>query len=232
MRLNKALLLCFTFFIAGISAASGLDAAPETKAPAGTIEQPSLDEIIDRIEGHYAVSGFTARFFQTSNIKAMDITDTASGRIFVKRPGMMRWEYQKPEPQTIVSNGKQLWIYRPEDQQVMIGKAPDFFGGGKGAGFLSDMRQIRSQFLIYLDGADANGDFRLKLLPVEKKFDISLLTLTVSAKTFDVIRIITYNSYGDETRIELSDIRLEQNLGDTLFTFQIPENVETLYLDE
>ena len=231
MRFNKVLLLFFAFVFTGIWTPSGLDAASETKAPAGT-NKLSLDEIIDRVEAHYAVSGFTALFFQTSTIKAMDITDTASGRIFVKRPGKMRWEYQKPEPQTIVSDGKQLWIFRPEDRQVMIGKAPDFFGGGKGASFLSDMRQIRSQFLMNLGGTDPNGDFQLNLLPIEKKFDISLLTLTVSAKTFDIIRIITYNSYGDETRIELSDIQLKSELDDRLFTFSTPEGVEVLYLDE
>ena len=32
----------------------------------------------------------------------MDITDTASGKAFFKRPGMMRWEYEEPDRQVIV----------------------------------------------------------------------------------------------------------------------------------
>jgi outer membrane lipoprotein carrier protein len=75
----------------------------------------ALDEILNRVENRYAVAGFSARFEQVSTIPAMDITETASGRIFVKRPGMMRWEYEKPDLQTVITDGKTLWIYRPED---------------------------------------------------------------------------------------------------------------------
>jgi len=192
----------------------------------------SLDEVIKRVERRYAATGFEARFFQVSTITAMDITDTASGRIFVKRPGMMRWEYQKPEPQTIVTDGSTLWIYRPEDQQVMIGKAPDFFRYGKGAGFLSDIRLLRNKFYITLSNELQNDSYLLKLLPIEQTFDLSLIHLLISTKTFDIVRIVTYNSYDDKTRIDLNNIQFHQNLDDALFTFKIPDNTEILHLDE
>jgi outer membrane lipoprotein carrier protein len=50
--------------------------------------------------------------------------------------------------------------------------------------------------------------------------------------TFDVFRIVTHNSYGDETRIALSNIQFKLNLDDSMFSFQIPEGVEVLQLDE
>jgi len=192
----------------------------------------TLDEIIDRVEARYAAPGFSAIFLQTSTLKAMEITDRASGRIFVKRPGMMRWEYEKPDLQTIVTDGRRLWIYRPEDNQVMIGKAPVFFGDGKGAGFLADIQQIRRQFYITLENKLIEGNYRLKLFPITKTFDLSVVYLSISTKMFDVVRIVTYNSYGDKTRIDLRSVRLEQTLDDNLFTFQIPAGVEVLYLDE
>ncbi len=192
----------------------------------------SLDEVIDRVERRYAAKGFQARFFQVSTITAMDITDTASGRIFVKRPGMMRWEYQKPEPQTIITDGSTLWIYRPEDQQVMIGKAPDFFRNGKGAGFLSDIRLLRNKFYITLSNELQNDSYLLKLFPIEKTFDVSLIHLLISTKTFDIVRIVTYNSYDDKTRIDLNNIQFHQNLDDALFTFKIPAGADILHLGE
>jgi len=199
-----------------------------TKAP----PKLSLNALLDRVEARYEAPGFEALFFQVSTITAMDITDTATGRIFVKRPGMMRWEYQKPEPQTIVTDGSTLWIYRPEDQQVMIGKAPDFFRNGKGAGFLSDIRLLRNKFYITLSNDLQNDSYLLKLLPIEQTFDLSLIHLLISTKTFDIVRIVTYNSYDDKTRIDLNNIQFHQNLDDTLFTFKIPDNTEILHLDE
>ena len=119
--------------------------------PPGKASNPTLSQIMKGIEKKYALSGFSARFFQSSTIKAMDITDTASGRLLIKHPGMMRWEYEEPDRQIIISDGFQLWIYRPDDNQVMIGKAPAFFGDGKGASFLSDISRIRENFTISLE---------------------------------------------------------------------------------
>ena len=69
----------------------------------------SLNEIMDKVEKKYDVVDFSSYFVQESTLKAMDITDVASGSIFVKRPGMMRWEYDKPDKQTIITDGKKLW---------------------------------------------------------------------------------------------------------------------------
>jgi outer membrane lipoprotein carrier protein len=162
----------------------------------------------------------------------MEITDTASGKAFFKRPGRMRWEYEMPDPQIIISDSKTLWIYRPDDNQVMIGSSPSFFGDGKGASFLSDMKLIRKKFSITLEKKADYGYHVLKLLPKEKTFDVSAIYLSVSAMTFDVFRIVTHNSYGDETRIALSNIQFKLNLDDSMFSFQIPKGVEVLQLDE
>ena len=231
MRFKRILFLVFMFlFFAGQSALAS-DLSPETVS-APDASRLSLDEVIEKVEKHYSVSGFTADFSQTSSIKAMEITDSASGRAFFKRSGKMRWEYETPDRQTIITDGKTLWVFRPEDNQVMIGKAPSFFKGGKGFSFLSDMKVIRQKFSMVLEKETEEGFFVLKLLPREKTYDIVEIYLWISRKTFDVVRILTYNSYGDETRIVFTNIQLKQNIDDSLFSFKIPEGMEVLNLDE
>lgn len=192
----------------------------------------SLEDVLSRIEKRYSTVGFTAIFRQTSTIKAMDITDSASGNITVKRPGKMRWEYETPEPQVIVTDGNTLWVYKPEDHQVMVGNYPTFFGDGKGASFLSDMKLIREKFNIALEPNPGSGDLRLKLIPKKKGFDISKVNLRISEDTFDIQEIITYNADGDETRIILEDIQFYHQLDDSLFQFTIQDNMDVLQLDE
>jgi len=191
-----------------------------------------LENIIARVETRYAAGGFSGTFKQVSTLKAMQITDHASGKIFVKRPGKMRWVYEQPDRQIIITDGVSLWIYRPDDYQVMVGRAPEFFGKGRGAAFLSDMRHIREQFQISMESPDSKGDYVLKLVPVEKNFDLSRIYLTVSKNGFEITKIITYNEYGDENRIDLTDIEFVQNMDDKLFHFDIPEGVDILQLDE
>ena len=194
--------------------------------------EPALDQVLDRIEKRYAPVGFTARFTQRSTIKAMDIIDTASGTIQVKRPGKMRWVYETPEPQTIVTDGRMLWIYHPEDNQVMVGAAPEFFAGGKGAGFLSDMKQMRSDFDISMAPPAKDGRWKLKLIPRRQGLGVSRIDVWVSPEDDTVEQILTVNAYGDETRISLSGIVFENEMKDADFVFAIPEGAEILQLDQ
>ena len=135
----------------------------------------TVDQILEKVENKYANSKFSADFIQKSTIKAMDITDMANGRVYIKYPGLMRWEYEKPEQQIIITDADKLWIFRPADNQVMTGKAPTFFRNGKGASFLSDISVIRQKFDISLEqGPPEERDLfhHLKLIPLEKTLDI------------------------------------------------------------
>jgi outer membrane lipoprotein carrier protein len=192
----------------------------------------TLEQILDRVEKHYTGKSFQANFIQESTIKAMDIVDFASGKIFVRYPGMMRWEYEKPEKQTIITDGHQLWIHRPADNQVLTGSAPAFFSDGKGASFLSDIKLVRKKFKISLENSMEDYFYELILQPLEKKLDVTDIRLAVTKNTFTVVRIITYNSYGDENRIEFTNHQFDVKLDESLFSFQIPPGADVLQLDE
>jgi len=192
----------------------------------------SLSEIMDKVEKRYDVIDFSSYFVQESTLKAMDITDVASGSIFVKRPGMMRWEYDKPDRQTIITDGKTLWVYKPDDNQVMIGRAPSFFGDGKGAGFLSDMKLIREQFKVSFEKEKSDHDYVIKLLPKEQTVGVTKIYLAISKITFKIKKIITLNEYDDETIIELINSKFNLNLDKSLFNFIVPEGTDVIMMDE
>lgn len=220
--------LVLTFILSGVSREIQAQTTAFTEKSSGL----SLDEILKRLESRYSAPGFSARFFQTSTLKAMDITETASGAMTVKRPGMMHWVYEKPDKQVIVTDGKNLWIYRPADNQVTVGTAPSFFGDGKGASFLSNIQSLRKTFHVTLEKMNASREYVLKLVPMDKSYDLSSVLLVVSSDTFDIVEVVTYNSYDDETRIELSNIQMEQNIDDALFKFTIPQGAEVVKMDK
>lgn len=193
---------------------------------------PALDQILKGIEKRYAGKGFSASFFQESMLKAMQITDTAEGHLTVKRPGKMRWEYTIPEQQSIVTDGKTMWIYRPADNQVMLGKAPAYFGRGKGAGFLSDIRLIRESFTIEQHPAENEDYYRLKLLPREPTQELADIILSVAKRTYQIDQVVSHNAYGDETRIVLSDFRFDIDPADDLFRFTIPAGADVVQMDQ
>ena len=199
---------------------------------AADTDNPQLAKILDGIEKRYTGTGFTAKFFQESMLKAMQLSDTAEGQLTVKNPNKMRWEYTLPDVQTIISNGKTMWIYRPADNQVMVGKAPEYFAGGKGAGFLSNIRQIRKSFTIAVVQSESEAYHRLRLVPLKASADLAEVLLSVSKESFQIDQVVTHNAYGDETHIILSGYQFNQSPANDLFTFDIPKGVDVVQMNQ
>lgn len=200
-------------------------------APAGD-NLPPADYVLKEVEKRYTASQFAADFLQESTIKTMEITDFANGRLYVRYPGMMRWEYEKPERQVIITDGGKLWIYRPQDNLVMVGNAPVFFRDGKGASFLSDISLVRKKFKIALARAESEYLYELKLTPVERTLNISEIRLYVTPRSYHIARIVTLNDYGDDTRIDLINPQFAVNLEPSLFSFDIPPGADVQKIDE
>ena len=191
-----------------------------------------LEKILKGLEARYSGKGFSVAFFQESMLKAMQISDTAEGRLTVKKPNKMRWEYILPDPQTIITDGKSMWIHRPADNQVMVGQAPAFFGDGKGVGFLSDIRQIRKGFRVEAIPNKVKRHYRLKLVPKRPTPDIAEIFLWVAKTSFQVDQVVTFNSYGDETKISLNTYKFNLDPKDSLFSFVIPDGADIVELNQ
>ena len=219
--------LCRVFFLLAAAAACFGPAA----APASD-NLPPLDYILKEVEKRYTGTQFAAEFLQESTIKTMEITDFAGGRLYVRFPGMMRWEYEKPERQVIITDGKKLWIYRPQDNLVMVGDAPVFFRDGKGASFLSDISLVRKKFKIALARAESEYLYELKMTPIERTLNVSEIRLYITPRSYNIARIVTLNDYGDDTRIDLVNPQFAVNLEPSLFSFDIPPGADVQKIDE
>lgn len=84
---------------------------------------PALNEMALRVQQTYdQTRDLTARFTQESTSAALGRAQTAEGRVSLRKPGKMRWDYEgkggKPG-QVLVSDGRTLWIYNPDDKSVI-----------------------------------------------------------------------------------------------------------------
>ena len=225
-------LIFWTFFL-GFCAFPGMIAAQNSSPQPAADQFPAglREDIIKNLEKRYNTADFSARFSQESALKALAITDTASGKVWFKHPGMMQWEYERPEKYAIISDGKTLWIFRPEDNQVVIGDAMTYFGNGKGASFLSNFNLVQDTYTVTVAVPAAPDQYSLKLVPRQKQLDLSAIFLNIDKSTYEIKSVVTLNEYGDETRIEFSDLVFEP-MDASLFNFQIPSGAEVLKMDE
>jgi outer membrane lipoprotein carrier protein len=193
-----------------------------------------MADILDRVQQRYAAGDFEADFVQESDLKAMGMVDTAKGHVYFGRPGMMRWHYKTPEEYLIITDGKTVWIYRPGENQVMLGRSADYFGCKKGTDFFTKPGELSREFILELAPKEfqQRGHYVLKLVPRTKRPGPAELYLFVSIETFDIVQTVSYSPFGDRTTIRFDGFRFDQGLNSSLFVFEIPEGTEVVQLQE
>ena len=77
----------------------------------------TLEQVQERYQ---EMKSFQGNFLQTTIVESEDRRASASGIIAYQRPGKMRWEYQEPDPQLLVTDGDTLWLYDPLLENVTI----------------------------------------------------------------------------------------------------------------
>ena len=60
--------------------------------------------------------GLSGSFSQT--VKSKKKSQTTHGSFQILRPGLFKWEYSRPYKQTIVGDGKTIWLYDVDLAQV------------------------------------------------------------------------------------------------------------------
>ncbi len=185
--------------------------------------------ILTGLEQRYANQGFSANFKQSSRLTALDITETASGKAVFSHPGKMRWTYDTPDCHEIITNGKDLWIFRPDQHQVMTGDAQVFFQSGAGGAFLSDITRIRKDFKITIEKTEKNFAV-LRLIPNQQRPELAAIQLIVGLPGYDIQEVITQNPYGDTTQFVFTHIRFDApDL--KAFEFTIPKDAEVIEMN-
>lgn len=190
----------------------------------------NADKILTKIENQYAGKSFKAAFIQKSVLSALDMTETASGNAYFSHPGKMRWQYLTPEHHEVITNGKQLWIYRPAQNQVMTGNAQAFFKAGSGGAFLSDITLVRKNFDIKITG-ETPETIELELAAKTHLPDIAEIKIKVSKKETLIQQVTTKNQYNDTMVFEFNSIEFVRMEPGT-FEFSPPEGISIIKMDE
>ncbi|MCK5098513.1 MAG: outer membrane lipoprotein carrier protein LolA [Desulfobacteraceae bacterium] len=189
----------------------------------------TLDQFLDGLEKRYSKKEFIADFSQVSKLKVLEIDETASGKALFSHPGKMKWEYLEPQQHQMITNGKILWIYRPDQNQVIIGDAGNFFKEGSGGAFLSDISIVREKYMISIK-ENSESFFSLKFIPKIKTPEIQSILIIVSKTTYNIQKIITSNIYGDTIELGFHNIEFK-DIDDSVFEFIIPENASVIDID-
>jgi outer membrane lipoprotein carrier protein len=141
----------------------------------------------------------------------------------------MLWNYSKPKAKKLIINPQNAWLYIPEDRVVYIQDTDTIYKSKLAVKFLSGIGKLGEDFHINFsrpEPADGKGNYLLTLTPFNSDTGIDKMYLTVDQNNFQIIQFSFTDLYGNVTRIRLTDIKINNNLSDKLFSFKPPPNVE------
>ncbi len=190
------------------------------------------EEVMNKVQAVYDKSGaFQARFQQESRLKAMHQTDTAAGWMYFQKPSRMRWQYEIPAEQKkeVVSDGRLVWMYMPQDGLVMVYKIDQVLRSDLVMRFFSGIGQFQKDFTIHWKQPPQAGEsYVIDLFPKKEQPELKRLTLTINPKTYLVDRLEFANALGEETRFAFSQMKLDIKLGADFFHFTPPPGVQVV----
>ena len=166
-----------------------------------------------------------ANFSQTilNNTLSTD-TKPKSGVFYLSRPGLFRWDYQKPYLQEIVSNGKKVWFYDEDLEQVTVKTVTNALSMGP-ALLLSGKSSITDRFTLE-DQPVIDGVTWLKLLPKDKIAGFK--SIRIGLENSILIEMLMEDDFDQITRISFSEIDINPQFKPELFEFNIPAEVDVI----
>lgn len=184
----------------------------------------AADELLARVEKRNAqVRDLEARFTQSYRSGALGRELVETGVLKLKRPGRMRWEYQKPEQKLFVSDGRTWYFYVPSERQVVVKEQA---GDRRAPALLLAGGSIAEQFAPALE-VDAAGRPRLRLRPRAADPDIDRVYVDLDASD-RITGLEVHDVQGNVSRFRFEELRENRGLADELFRFRVPQGVEVI----
>ena len=145
---------------------------------------------------------------------------TSKGRMWIRRPGMFRWDYSEPYQQQIVADGEHLWSYDKDLEQVTVQVADEVLTATP-AMLLSGRQPLQEVF----DIRELAGQQYL-LTPKNNDSNVTELRLQFSDGALQ--QIAAADTFGNTTVFSFSNIQRNPLLDRQLFSFVPPEGADVV----
>jgi outer membrane lipoprotein carrier protein len=197
-----------------------LPVGPDAQTP------PSADAIARALQTRYqGIQDFSADFVQTYRGGVLKTRTSQRGTVAVKKPGKMRWVYTSPERNELISDGRKIYWYEPEDKQVTVSDVGTDSQTTTSLMFLTGKGDIARDFTPSFVESTMPGALALKLVPRRAEPDYEYLVVTINPSTLQMQALTTRDRQGGENTIAFTNMKENRRLPDKTFVFTPPRGV-------
>jgi outer membrane lipoprotein carrier protein len=202
-------------------------------AVVGAAAPPTASELAATLQRKYdGVKDFSADFVHAYEGGVLRKQITERGKLQVKKPGKMRWEYTAPEEKLFVSDGVKMYSYIKQDKQVIVSDVPSADQATTPTLFLAGKGNLTRDFTPSLVDAPAGsppGSQGLKLVPKTRQREYDWLTLVVDPVGLAIRGLVTVDAQGGTSRFSFTNLKENVGMTDKAFEFKMPRGVDVVH---
>ncbi len=190
-----------------------------------TFGSEDASSILDKLARRYNhLESLVADFTQSFESQALGKGIEEEGVLYVKIPGMMRWDYLNPEKKLAICNGSDTWLYLEEDNTVIKGRLDPSKGNIAILSLLSGRADLNEIFQGEVLSEQEEEEIRVKMWLKQSSDDFDYLIMTIGRKRSLIAQIEIIDPIGNKMIYSFRNLRENVPVDSQLFYFSVPPN--------
>ncbi len=152
---------------------------------------------------------------------------TSTGTFEFARPERFKFVYKKPFEQTIVADGKTLWLHDVDLNQVTARKQAQVLSASPAAliATATDLKSLQADFNL-ANAPDQEGQVWVLATPKSKDGQVQTVRIGFKGPTLATLEIL--DSFGQNSRMSFSAVQVNPALDASTFQFKPPAGVDVV----
>ena len=184
-----------------------------------------------RVQAYYnKTKDFKAKFKQVYSKAYHGAQKPRWGYMWVKKPGLMRWNYDSPKKKFLICDGSKIWIYTPSYKQVFW-RYVKTSAVPSAVSFLWGKGNITGEFWVRVlkkSKFQKPGTKVMKMLPKVANSNYKHVLFVVDAKTAMVVQSVVYDHLRNKNHYFFLNAKANTGVRKSRFKFTPPKGVRVI----
>lgn len=193
-------------------------------------------DIVKHIQARYEkTKDLQADFLQKTKIEGFERPVISSGKVYLKKPGRLRWDYLEPANEQIYVIYDNVKVYVPEHKQVLVGKLTQMAASQAPLELLQGVGKLEESFDIQPVAGKERGTGGVGLIALypksqeqESTRNLQKIIVEVFPKTYFLRTVALHEISGNVATFEFSELKPNGGLANEVFDFKTPPDVEVV----
>lgn len=195
-------------------------------AAAQTAAEGGVEQLVSAMQERYeSLESFEAGFTQRMTNAASGETVERTGTILFKRPSMIRWQTETPEPELLIIGPQDVWTWFALEETAYRYTVDQVLDSKTMLRFISGRASLDEDFWV-ADMGTEDGLRKLQLMPKQPETSLVEALMWVDPERAVMVKTTVFDFFGNENTVELTGLELDVPLDDDVFTFTPPQGAD------